>query len=59
MGSIPAFFLEMALISTYNSICDWKGCGSLTVEWWMLIPFPLIIGGIMSITIANLHLEDY
>ena len=40
-------------------IAHWLGLPRLTVSWWMLIPFPLISGLVMSKAIADLHLEDY
>lgn len=59
MGSLPAFFLEVAFLRAYNAVCSWSECGIIEFDWWMLLPFPLIIGVVMAIMIASLHLEDY
>jgi len=59
MGSVAGVLIEWALIYFYNLVCRWRGFSLLTAEWWMLIPFPLIVGLIMAQAIASLHLEDY
>jgi len=59
MGSFSAFTIETAVLFAYNYIGEWSGCGLFEAEWWMLVPFPLVIGVFMAVTIASLHLEDY
>jgi hypothetical protein len=59
MGLFIGTFIEAAVVLLYNVFCRWRGCSLLIVEWWMLIPFPLIFAIFMARAIASLHLEDY
>jgi hypothetical protein len=59
MGLFAGAILEWAIIYLYNLFCRWRGCSLLIAEWWMLIPFPMIIGILMAEAIAGFHLEDY
>jgi len=59
MGSFPAFVIETAILYAYNFLCKWSGCGLFEADWWMFVPFPLVIGIFMAVAIASLHLEDY
>ena len=60
MGSVFGFLLVTAFLSLYNQLlCVWFDWQPLIVEWWFLIPVPLLFGLLMGNAIANLHLEDY
>jgi len=60
MGACFGFLLEMVLLFFYNRyLCVWFNWQHLNVEWWFLIPVPILFGLMMGNAIANLHLEDY
>jgi len=59
MGSFLGFFFQSAIVILYNLFCAWFGWRRLDLAWWMMAPAPLLLGIVMAIVIANLHLEDY
>lgn len=61
-GFLLGTFVGMGCNSTflvYNLLAGWLGWAKLAVAWWWLVPLPLAVGCLMSIAIADLHLEDY
>ena len=59
MGLFLGVFFESGFIAIYNLFCVWFGWLRWNLNWWMLIPAPLVLGLIMGKAIASLHLEDY
>lgn len=59
MGVFLGFGLEAGLVVVYNLCIGWFGLARFQPPWWLMIPFPLLLGVGMSKTIADLHLEDY
>jgi len=60
MGAFFGFILEMVLVIFYNRLlCDWFGWNQLNINWWFLIPIPVLFGLLTGKAIASLHLEDY
>ena len=59
MGAFLGIFLETALAAIFNLGGLWLGWERLQLDWWMLVPVPLLFGIIMGKAIAGLHLEDY
>jgi len=59
MGFVSGISIEFVIFFLYKTISHWMKWNPLHVSWWYFLPLPIIFGGIMAISIADLHLEDY